>query len=326
MLRCSRPRNEVLRLQLCSILVSRTRSCWSLTGCSWLCAFLPGWCCAVVAARTHTLLTLLLPAACCVLIPAVCSPLCSSRECQQKAWKTGHKQECKKLKLLRKAEARRGFADGSSGVSSSGAEGSLGVKERPEESNSTPPVPKQVRGTPIEGAVGCWPSGGALHCYVLPEPRTACIAGQTCTLSDADPNHCYQVLFPPARYLELAAAPPQRKAPLGLQNVGNSCYANSLLQSLLATPTLAAFLASGTRRLIRVQAAAVQRWWCWAVVELRSVQTGRQAAAASHLCRPQPITASEPACSPACLPACPSRLLLPPRRRAWPRLPQAIRL
>lgn len=56
-----------------------------------------------------------------------------------------------------------------------------------------------------------------------------------------------QVLFPPERYAELAAAPPARKAPLGLSNVGNSCYANSLLQGLLATPTLAAYLVSGAR-------------------------------------------------------------------------------
>lgn len=30
-----------------------------------------------------------------------------------------------------------------------------------------------------------------------------------------------QVLYPPERYAELAGAPPQRKQPLGLQNVGN---------------------------------------------------------------------------------------------------------
>lgn len=54
-----------------------------------------------------------------------------------------------------------------------------------------------------------------------------------------------RVLYPPQRYAALAAAPPTRSKPLGLQNVGNSCYANSLLQSLLATPALAAYLVSG---------------------------------------------------------------------------------
>lgn len=58
------------------------------------------------------------------------------------------------------------------------------------------------------------------------------------------------MLYPSERYAELAAAPPQRKAaPLGLVNVGNSCYANSLLQSLLATPALAAYLVSGEKHI-----------------------------------------------------------------------------
>ena len=53
------------------------------------------------------------------------------------------------------------------------------------------------------------------------------------------------MLFPAERYAALAAAPPSRPQPLGLANVGNSCYANSLLQALLATPALAAYLVSG---------------------------------------------------------------------------------
>ncbi len=68
-----------------------------------------------------------------------------------------------------------------------------------------------------------------------------------CSQPAAVPAYLWQVLYPPERYAELAAAPPQRKAPLGLANVGNSCYANSLLQSLIATPALAAYLVSGGR-------------------------------------------------------------------------------
>lgn len=72
--------------------------------------------------------------------------------------------------------------------------------------------------------------------------------------SPATPARASQVLYPAERYAELAAQPPQRKQPLGLCNVGNSCYANSLLQSLLATPTLAAYLVSGAGRLWRAMA------------------------------------------------------------------------
>lgn len=175
---------------------------------------------------------------------------CSSRECQQADWKAGHKHACKKLRKQRQAEARRaaaGDADGSSGeaaeggaVASEAKDG--GSKERPEESNSTPPLPKQASVCLLWG------------CHSLPPILSACctLAGAITPPCHAPTNWCCccrptpaQVLYPSERYAELAAAPPQRKAPIGLANVGNSCYANSLLQSLMATPSLAAFLVSG---------------------------------------------------------------------------------
>lgn len=63
--------------------------------------------------------------------------------------------------------------------------------------------------------------------------------------SNSTPPLPRQLIYPSERYQELAAAPPQRKVPSGLNNVGNTCYANSLLQSVLATPALAAYLVSG---------------------------------------------------------------------------------
>lgn len=101
---------------------------------------------------------------------------CSSRECQQADWKAGHKHACKKLRKQRQAEARRaaaGDADGSSGevaeggdVASEAKDG--GSKERPEESNSTPPLPKQASVCLLWG------------CHSLPAILSAC-----CTLAGA---------------------------------------------------------------------------------------------------------------------------------------------
>jgi hypothetical protein len=105
---------------------------------------------------------------------------CSSRQCQQQAWKEGHKHECKRLRKQQQAATKLGScasaaaevaaalgAGGKAGSSSGG-----GGQDRPEESNSGLPVPRQV-------------------------------------------------LYPSQQYKELAAAPPHRKQPLGLQNVGN---------------------------------------------------------------------------------------------------------
>ncbi|PRW56940.1 meiotic recombination DMC1-like protein [Chlorella sorokiniana] len=168
-----------------------------------------------------------------------------SRECQQADWKAGHKHACKKLRKQRQAEARRaaageadadraGAADGSAAAAPGAQEGSS--KERAEESNITPPLPKQV-------------------------------------------------LYPAERYAELAAAPPQRKAPVGLANVGNSCYANSLLQSLIATPALAAYLVSGEHGRGCLKPSASE--WC-ALCELEKL--AQQAYSKSGGClNPKPL-------------------------------------
>jgi hypothetical protein len=111
--------------------------------------------------------------------PAFCHP-CSSRPCQQKHWVAGHKHDCKKLRKQHlaavKASAAAHANDGGvlpDSLANGSTNGhSVGSTERPEDSNSARPVPKQV-------------------------------------------------LFPAERYAELAAAPPRRQQPLGLQNVGN---------------------------------------------------------------------------------------------------------
>lgn len=121
-----------------------------------------------------------------------------SAPCQQKDWALRHRQQCKRLRRLQPRAA--GPAHGRSGARvAAGAVPAAAAPPRcarPQESNSTPPVPKHV-------------------------------------------------LFPYADFKQLLQSVPQRKAPVGLVNVGNSCYANSLLQALLATPALASYLVSG---------------------------------------------------------------------------------
>lgn len=54
---------------------------------------------------------------------------------------------------------------------------------------------------------------------------------------------CMQVLFPYATFLKfMAATDVCRGPPLGLQNCGNTCFANALLQCLLHTQPFIAYL------------------------------------------------------------------------------------
>lgn len=210
------------------------RACWQQLASATLVRLLPG------APRWPAHLIGVLPPQ---RLPAC--PARSSRECQQRHWSV-HKKDCKKLRKAVAAQARRAAAASSGSGDGDAAAGGAG--ERPEESNSTPPLPKQVRRLGTRACARC--SAGS--------PAIRAAAGRHCMPTSPAPTaRRAQVLFSPERYAELAGAAPARKAPLGLANVGNSCYANSLLQSLLATPTLAAYLVSGAGRACDVLTAGL---------------------------------------------------------------------
>jgi ubiquitin carboxyl-terminal hydrolase 36/42 len=63
--------------------------------------------------------------------------------------------------------------------------------------------------------------------------------------SAATPPIPSTVIFPYDRFRELLEQPPGRSRPAGLRNIGNTCFANSLLQPLMATQPLMEYLLSG---------------------------------------------------------------------------------
>lgn len=128
--------------------------------------------------------------------------------CQRKDWNAGHRQQCKKLRAAQ--QSRRAAA---------AQHGTACAEAQPD----APDAASSSSTSPAHGTASTAPPADSNT--TPPVPR--------------------RVIYPYDRFLELLEKPPGRRAPTGLANSGNTCFANSLLQPLLATPPLAAFLLSG---------------------------------------------------------------------------------
>eukprot|EP00887_Chlorella_sp_A99_P007803 scaffold20.g7803.t1 len=92
-----------------------------------------------------------------------------------------------------------------------------------------------------------------------------------------------QMVMSNEEYQRLVEEAPQRACPVGLSNPANTCFANSLLQCLLATPAVAAYLVSR-----RHSGACAARGWCVAC-ELERLAVAVFAAAPGACVSPKPL-------------------------------------
>ncbi|GAB4819385.1 hypothetical protein N2152v2_006431 [Parachlorella kessleri] len=134
------------------------------------------------------------------------------KSCQLRDWKSGHKQQCKRLRAQQTREAALQRV-GSVHDSSAAAEVTSGDEDTLTSSRS---------GGASGGPNGS--SSSAESYAAAPIPTT--------------------VIYPYDKFKQLLEEPWEGR-PVGLKNIGNTCFANSLLQALLATQPLSAYLLSG---------------------------------------------------------------------------------
>ena len=101
----------------------------------------------------------------------------------------------------------------------------------------------RLRGRPCDGAAQGDVSGDILSVAGLGDATLLCGASSCGARENRGaPHMACSSLLPPLYVTWQAGPSPRRKgAPLGLKNLGNTCYLNSVLQCLTYTPPLANF-------------------------------------------------------------------------------------
>ncbi|XP_039012577.1 ubiquitin carboxyl-terminal hydrolase 17-like [Hibiscus syriacus] len=76
--------------------------------------------------------------------------------------------------------------------------------------------------------------------------------------NEADGKHNYKIIFPYELFMELYTYDAVELCPFGLNNIGNSCYANAVLQCLAFTRPLTSYLVKGLH-----SKACRKKEWCF---------------------------------------------------------------